>query len=335
MTEYGNRLSKPLHPRRIRVRGKGSPMTVCIAAMADDGRRLVCASDTMVSTAIASADSAVSKWAAFRGWSFLLSGTLSPADLLYDAAKLEMANAEDNEPATVRGCLERAQTKELERWTAGRWLSKYGLDWDKYRREAPSRFTDEFRNELSRKMMNDGESNYDPDLIVCGWGNGLQQADSGLPYIFNVNHDGVGLHKTEGMYATGSGADAALASLYFHGYRRSMTLAQVVYYVLAARFTAEMAVGVGEKTTFLWVAQRESLESGGYLVETPHIQKIRASWVKFGAPRMPKNAEKMIVEMLMPREKKMSVTLDHVVSTLRKQGVPARPSTSRKSKGRQ
>ncbi len=222
-------------------------MTVCIAAMADDGKRLVCATDTMIANATSSADSVAGKISIFAEWAFLLSGTLSPADMLYDAIKRELKAAGDNEPDTVRRCLENAHREELGRWIAGRWLSPYNLDWDSFTQGGNLLFTDRFRDELTRNMLDDADKNYDPELIVCGWGRNARTKDEGLPYIFSVNREGVSLHRTGGVHACGSGAQTALASLYFHKYRRSRTLAEVIYYVLEARFMAEATLGVVRK----------------------------------------------------------------------------------------
>jgi hypothetical protein len=303
-------------------------MTVCIAAMADNGKRIVCAADTMIANATSSADSVAGKVLMFRDWTFLMSGTLSPADLLYDTVKREMGNAADNEHRTVRRCLEIAHREEMGKWMAGRWLSPYNLDWESYGREHTSRFTDEYRDELSRKMLQDADSNYDAEVIVCGWGDSARKNDNGVPYIFSINRDGVGLHRTEGAYACGGGAPAAMASLYFHRHRRSMTLAQVVYYVLAARFMAERTVGVGRDTTMLAVLRREASEEPWYILPADQINTIRAEWMRRGAPRMPNGMEDKLLKILKLHEPQLSVTPDHMISSIKKASKQARSDKS-------
>jgi hypothetical protein len=230
---------------------------------------------------------------------------------LVDSVYAELGAAPDNDPPSVERCLECALRSELPKFIAARYLTPYGLDMPTFLSSRPKGFTDERWNELSRLMLEYSET-YDVEIIVSGWGQNQEISKSPEATIFSVGRDGVTRHSDEGFYACGSGASAALSTLYFFSQQSHMTLPETVYHVAAAKFMSERAEGVGPRT-LLRVATQSGSEGklwSGYFLQPEEMSQLYDLWSKYTAPRIPAEAEDKIVEILGKRGK-LSVTQDH------------------------
>lgn len=272
-------------------------LTVCIAANANHGEYLVCAADTMVASGIATTDPMATKIHLFNGWAIMLSGTLGQVDALVDSLEREITNEADNEPKTIRNLLEKVHKEEIGSWSAGRWLSPFGLDMPTFLSSGKS-LPESVQSDLSRNIAQ-GADGYDAEIMVCGWGSNAEklarQGTSKLyPCIFSVDYRGIQLHKTAGLYACGSGSAAAMSTLYFHDCGPGNSLSAVIYSVAAAKFMAEKTLGVGPNTAMI-VLKR----TGGFIgIPSDQVRLIRQEWEEHGAPRKPHSAIHLINKLL-------------------------------------
>jgi hypothetical protein len=279
-----------------------APVTVCIAATADHGERVVLTCDTRVSTATTSLDPVVGrKMMGVRGWTALVSGSLCYAESLLDTIMDLMQHASDNDPPTVRDCLQRALLIELPRYSAARYLTPYGIDMPTFLGSGSTMFTNERKDELGRLILEYSDT-YDVELIMCGWGVTQEQmvyaAGSGPdPCIYSVSRDGVTTHADEGFYTCGLGKESAHSILSFFNCQSHMALAEVVYYAAGAKFMSERTAGVGPNT-LIRIAERTGRgDWRGYFLQEPAIRELRRLWTN-GAPRLPRSAIRRIRQLL-------------------------------------
>jgi hypothetical protein len=305
-----------IHDRR---KSKGSlkrvwsPMTVCIAAIADRHEAIVSCVDTRVSTAITSFDPLVGgKMSGAKGWTALSSGTFSHAELLLDAFQAEMNGASDNNPPTVHRCLEAALQAELPKFSAAKYLTPYGLDMPGFL-ASRSKFTDERWNELSR-LISEYSDYYDVEMIVSGWGAQQEVSSAAGACILSVDKGGVVPHSNVGFYACGSGKEIAHSILSFFNQQPHMTLAETIYHVAAAKFMSERTGGVGPVTLMRVAIRAGAAEDQwkGYFIQPDELHEIRELWLTHTAPKIPPEAEDKIVAILGKRGK-LHVTQDHMV----------------------
>jgi hypothetical protein len=223
----------------------------------------------------------------------MLSGTLGHVDLLVDALSREMLSASDNDPKTIKALLEKVHREELGSWSASRHLAPFGVDMPTFLSTGKS-FPAQVQSDLSRSIAL-GAEEYDAEIIVCGWGAtasrlAREKKSRPYPYIFSADYQGVQLHKTAGLYACGSGAGAAMSTLYFHNCRPGMDVASVIYCVATAKFMAEKTLGVGPNTVMFTMKR-----TGGVVPVMPdYLEEIRQLWIREGAPRIPDGAVALV-----------------------------------------
>ncbi|PYX01256.1 MAG: hypothetical protein DMG89_02195 [Acidobacteria bacterium] len=291
-------LLKPLPHRKLKLRRLPSrKLTICIAANAEHGKYLVCAADTMVASNLATTDPLAAKIHFVADWAIMLSGTLGHVDSLVDALTRRMLSASDNDPKTIKHLLETAHREELGSWSAGHYLAPFGLDMPTFLSKG-KRYPTQVQSDLSRSIAL-GAEEYDAEIIVCGWGAtatslAQERKSRPYPYIFSADYQGIKLHKTAGLYACGSGAPAALSTLYFHNCRPGMDVATVIYYVATAKFMAERTLGVGPNTVMFAMKR-----TGGLVpVTSDHLKQMRKLWIDEGSPRLPNTATALVTSLL-------------------------------------
>jgi hypothetical protein len=307
-------------------------VTVCIAAIADDGEAIVSCVDTRVATGTISFDPLVGhKMSGAYGWTVLNSGTFSQIELLLDAFHAEMNTAENHDPPVVQRCLESALRLELPKFSAAKYLTPYGLDMPSFL-ASRSQFTDERWNELSRLMLEYSDS-YDVEILVSGWGN-TQEASPrrGGACIFGASRDGVARYSDVGFHTCGSGGNIAHSILSSFEQEPRMTLGETIYHVAAAKFMSEHTEGVGDQTVL-----RVAIRTGpgneawkGYFIQPAELDEIRELWLKHTAPRIPPEAEDRIVAILV-KHGKLHITQDHMWRCIQNAGEQTERSGTQKS----
>jgi hypothetical protein len=161
-----------------------------------------------------------------------------------------------------------AYQDELRQQINDRFLSRYGIDIDEFRRKGRGQLGDLF-GKLSDQIF---PFSLKTSLLVCG------VAPNGFPHIFSVNNPGgpLVLHDPLGHWAIGTGATMALSSL--SGRSLHMTsLPDLIYRLCEAKFAAETARGVGASTLITIVRQQREVCRLAY-IGWPYTDRLKEIW---------------------------------------------------------
>src|SRR5271157_1303312 len=106
------------------------PVTIGIAAICNQGRNIICATDGMLSAEV-SVDLSTFKMQWLGEWLFLYSGTLSNADLIMEEVRQEaFRDPKVLSRERIQPLLRRAYKKRFAQWAADRNLAPYDLEMD-------------------------------------------------------------------------------------------------------------------------------------------------------------------------------------------------------------
>jgi hypothetical protein len=269
--------SRPVPQPLKHLRYACGPMTVCIAALADDGRSLVMTCDSMLSSESFSADHTAVKMHVLTApfpWWIMAAGDVSHTIPVIELAGLKLLAM--TETTNTREFVERAVVSAYQgvyrQVAEDVVLTPLGFDWEYLQRGESS---------IVGKLMEKLEQvNLGCEFLVAGfdW--------NGDGYIFSVMHPGTAKNRNVcGYEAIGTGAYNALAILMHHSVNQEMKLAQVLYHVCEAKFMAESADGVG-RHTHVKVARGVN-KTDPYELSGQFIDLIRETWEKDGKPRLP------------------------------------------------
>jgi len=301
----------------------GFNVTVCIAAICNDHKTIVLASDSKVSFADFSSDMAVLKFETlFTHWLTLFAGedTEHIPFILERAHELLLATLKRKSasptPTQVANALQRAYDERLDAEITAKVLRRYNFTGKSFRDEGKRKCTASVYNsictkialvKLSLKFLIVGfDSKKEPRIMVGGG------EETPMDYT------------RLGFWAIGSGADAALSSLMYHRQRQQIStmisVEQCVYVVAASKYMAESARDVGEHTSMMTLDMSPALNT---IMDNP----IRKIWKEEGAPRLPQNLESRIRPLIVTPEQARSKANEAIEYFTQ--------SASRKSAGRQ
>ena len=199
-------------PNPPRLRKLEPQVTVCIAAICNNGKNLICASDGALSDTVSqvSGDVMASKMLFLDSWAFLLAGTLSNGDLILE--ELRLAAIEGNKAKlnreNVRRMLAKAYRKQFSNWLAERWLAQYDMDMGEFKKKGKDYFGEERSSELARSMDQDAVVNFNESVLVAGWGASPLSAT-----IVGMERSSFASHTLNGFAAIGAGAAVAMPTL--------------------------------------------------------------------------------------------------------------------------
>lgn len=272
-------------------------MTVCIAAMCEEGKKLIAASDHMVTFGNFSADSlALKADPIHRDWHALFAGDdighVRP--ILSHVKYVLHARPQDRKPKTdgeIRFVMELAYRSRLHCLIEVGPLAPYNVTVDEFYKNGKKKFTAAVYDRLCAKIE---AINVGCHFLVCGFD------PQGEGHILYLDDEGVSRScDPVGFWAIGSGAHPAMSSLAFHadktGFNQSTGLAVALYHVCEAKFMAESSKLVGRET---FVAVYEYMQPIKYL-PPEGIAEIRTAWEKSGAPRVPKKILSEIEDLLV------------------------------------
>lgn len=275
----------------------GLNVTVCIAAMCESGRKIVAASDQMVTFGDFSADGvALKSDPIHRDWHVLFAGDdIGHVRPILSQVKYVLHTAYKNRQTRVDGevrfVLEMAYQDRLNAEIEARVLKRNGFTAKTFARNGVKLLTAERYHHLCARI---DKVDLGCVFLVAGFD---PQGDG---HIFSLDGGRLAKSRDEvGFWAIGSGAHPAVSSLAFHAhyhdFNQHSDLATCVYHVLEAKFMAQSNGFVGEKT---FLAVFEFKQWNKYLLPFD-IEKIRKRWKQSGAPRVPRGAKEYISEALM------------------------------------
>jgi hypothetical protein len=271
-------------------------MTVCIAAIASnsetDEEYIVTASDRMLATQEFSGDDiAIKSTFIAKEWGLMYAAedvsyvtpiSCNTRAMLYP--KRLHVHADE-----VAGTLAMAYQRQIEQEATAKYLSRYRLTMREFLKNGAKLFPQAQYEDMHREIRN--------LRLGCEF---LAYGFDDSPHIFRVIEPGKIVYEDEsGFAAIGSGWYSAVSTLFFHGVNTSMELWEVVYHVLEAKFMAESAPGIGVETSCQILNQDGTFTS----VFDSAIDEIRRVWTRSGMPRVPRNAEKIVSDVVQECEK--------------------------------
>ena len=221
-------------------------VTVCIAAFAERGKKLVLTADQMVSLAFPLAyqyeTEDVAKIFDLTDNVVVLSAGIAVfAQEIVDNAKKQISNSNISSVADIAETVRREYSKLRTRLITQQFLEPRGFTLDTYY---------EKQNKLHPAVIQDIESkisgeNIQVELIVAGH-------DGEECQIFSIHNPGTLVsHAAVGYSAVGIGAPHAIYSLIDDDYKRTLDEDEVKEMVVKAKKRSEKAPGVGQRTTTL------------------------------------------------------------------------------------
>ena len=272
-------------PKRIKPADWGLSMTVCIAAMCENGRTIVTATDGALSFGDVSADVFAQKGIWLCGqdgtdWQFLFAGETGEADLILEEFRFVLADDPSRfSRENIQGALRTAYKKRIAKWSADRFLTPLNMEMDEFKERGLAMFGSHHAD-LARGMEQD-VSNYQNYILLIGWGKSEASA-----MIYQVGPGGATSHTSAGFAAIGSGATIAIHELAALRQGRHWSLERTLYAVASAKFSSERCAGVGKETmisiSHKRTAQDEKSKPPTNLLQLNEVELLRSAWKEFG-----------------------------------------------------
>jgi ATP-dependent protease HslVU (ClpYQ) peptidase subunit len=231
-------------PPRLRLQRETKNVTVCIAGIQYNEKReplIIAASDRRISVfgGYFSDETSVKFGTLNHNWIVMFAGNPEHMKLVIDeVARALKKNKKNSYEQVVKVC-QLTYLKQRKRLIETVVLPEYDLV--TYQEYKALEKTDEslFRNVTDRIRKEEEEWN----LLFAGFD------DIPFAHIFVITGSGaVEYNDYKGVASIGSGSWAALLWLSYYGYRKGMELGQAAFGILSAKFFAQRARDVGEKT---------------------------------------------------------------------------------------
>ncbi len=266
-------------------------MTICIAGMHESKERdvIVAVFDRRLTTLGGAHSSERNAWK-MRGmggkWAALISGHVSEMTAIADAVKMGTAKLPRGKWREYSRSCANFYRDERKRLIESQILIDYDIN--SYREYVSLRKNyRELFDSIGDKVR---EFDQNLSLLMCGF----DSADK--PHIFSITGAGhIEYCDLIGHGEVGSGSFAATVSLDRSSYDKWKPLEDCIYWVLAAKFAAESADGVGPETAML-VFTPNSPPGAGEFFLSEEIEELRNKWNEMS--RIPDGATAIITNGL-------------------------------------
>src|SRR5258708_6371933 len=161
----------PLEKRK-RLSGRRKAVTICIAAICEQGAKVVTATDGALSLGGVRGDPLVAgKMLWFNDWLLLWAGEPGNIDLVLENMRQRARTEKDAfSREHIRGTVNRAFKEFAADWAADGVLPAYNMDIAEFKKKGRGVFGDPLFKEIS-KQMNEAVKKYLTDeMLVVGWG---------------------------------------------------------------------------------------------------------------------------------------------------------------------
>jgi hypothetical protein len=270
-------------------------VTVCIAGINQlykSPKSIIAVSDRKLSWKDMSIDTGWKVQTIHRKWRVMFAGPLSPMVALLDAIKTAAANAEKNSLRPFARLCSRAYRQEREHIIETEILTEYDLE--SYSEYRALKVTDRDLFEVIAEQIRKQEEGW--NLLFLGFD------DVDRPHLFVITEYGkIQYCDMEGFAVIGSGAWAAHNALSRFGFNRLLPRGEAAYGLLAAKFAAESAEGVGENTMFMILKANDRLGRTVTGLNSDDIAEIKAEWKKL--PNFPHGTPEKIETLLVTSER--------------------------------
>lgn len=278
----------------------GYGMTVCIAAICDNGASIAVAMDRMISTSFTSGD--IAKKGAFihRFWMAMYAGNdIGRVAPIMEHAYAQLRDAQQHTNAEgqvsawfVEQALCNALQYQLVMESTRRVLARYGLSMNEFLAKGRTAFGEAGFADVKREI----DSVYmEMEFLLTGF---AENGDARLFVVGPSDRGGPGIMSRSftptGFWAIGSGALNAVGTLMLREHTPDTPHTLGLYRVCEAKFMAERAAGVGRKTV---VAVFRKDGGVGY-IDMACIDHVKSQWERISKPRVPTGIEKDIGQAL-------------------------------------
>ncbi len=274
----------------------GIGMTVCIATMCERGKKIVAVSDHMLSMGSFTADGLALKDDVLHpNWFAMWAHDVSYVPALLECVEKQLDRNEEYEWMAVSVAFQNAYAAVLRSEINSSILTRYKYDLDSFYKRGKNELTTSAFNNIHQQIR---AFTLDADFLVYGFD------ERGDGHIFTFKDGITKSCDKAGMWAIGSGDYGALSTLFFsakqYHFNQNRDLPTALYATLAAKYMAESAESVGEKT---FVVVNKFNHLSGYM-DTNFILEYRKRWFKEYAPKWPTNEIMAIGQHYKPGEKR-------------------------------
>lgn len=272
-------------------KGMEKPLSVGIVGACENGKYAVIACDGTLTYGQQSADVQAPKMMFYAGWAFLFAGHLSSTELFFEEIRLAVIRESNLKPMSrekIQATVRDAYNRRVDNWNSIRHLSAYNMTMEQFKKDGKKSLGNQVAAELARAMYADYQQKFADEIMLVGWGK--------MPLalmIYSIAADGDGSHAKDGMYAIGSGRDAAMSTLFLLEHKINSPLYEAIYSVAAAKFSSE-AHGIGKHTTMCVMRKQMPEDADERATRIPiqpdEIEGLRELWESHGRPRIPQEA---------------------------------------------
>jgi hypothetical protein len=247
-------------------------MTICIAAICDNGRGIVLVADREVGIQFTSGEM-IGKFLPLFGdhswgreWAAGISGTATNATDVIGAVRSKASSAATFSAQQVRNVVEEGYRRVRLSRAEALYLANRGLNLKDFYNTGAAKLSPSTYAQIDVQIA---AFNFNTDLIFAGFG----EEDIG-PSIMTITNPGVTVdHTVLGFWCVGSGATAAQVSLFNREYTLNVPPEFAAYYLFEAKIAAQKASGVGGRTDIHLMRKRGMPISLGKLT-TDVLQEI-------------------------------------------------------------
>lgn len=236
-------------------------MTLCVAAVADNGRSLVLVADRMFGLDYIETEGMDHKKVlplCENWWLMFAAEDTSRLFPILDAVRLSI---NPSLSATAIGdCVFGALIAERNKIAEQRVLTPRAMTVETFQNDGLRRLGSELFREIGYSFA---DVKLGIDLIVCGFDN------TGRAIILLINDEGVSRRDVPGFCAIGSGQFGATFQMFYRDLSPTMPLRQVLYYAVEAKYFGEQAGGVSDDTDLFVI--RNGMQP--IIVETEQLEK--------------------------------------------------------------
>jgi hypothetical protein len=220
----------------------GGKLTVCISALAAEGKAIVCMADKALSYGdTIQWDSDSSKMFELRsgGLVIMFSGSETPTSRILGKVIAREADLGED-VATTKRILEEEYQNAVQEIVEALFLKPRLITREEYIQAISGNKINSFFESIAKEIKT-----YQPDcsLIISGFD---KQENQEKPFILTIDPPGIVTDMTiTGFHSIGSGWEKSVSKLLFSEFSRKDPLHSVIYDLFDAKAFAEMSVGVG------------------------------------------------------------------------------------------
>ena len=263
----------------------GRFMTLCIAAIACNDKKIAMVSDFMLSGDGESWETRGNKFvrAGHTGkWISMFAGCPSHAKFIWSNVQRILEDTKKERGGDMGEVFSHAFRCELKQSVEDNILSPLGLNLEQFL-NARLVLGDEAFNRILEKVK---ETMLETIFLICGF-------DAGGPHILSVSDPGTAsIHDQAGFCSIGCGFPQANAALAAGEFSPLMPINEIIYRILDAKFRSEIVMGVGRRTIVSILCEDGTQQQ----ISADNVEASRKLWRERQKP--PPESEELIDSIL-------------------------------------